>query len=415
MHSLINMALRGGTLLFKFVLVFMLAKLLDPAQVGMYGLIASGVGYSLYIVGIDFYTYTSRELLKVERKTWGRMLKSHLFLAFSAYIFFLTLVVCCVAIGALDPTVASWVAVLVLLEYFAQEQVRLHVFLLEPLLASSLMFIRQGGWGVCAILYMYFFESARSLKTVLIFWTASCILSSAISVACIFKSKISGWQESVDWDWVRRGMAVSLAYLVGTLAIKAILSLDRFFFSEMNNVEALGAYVLFMGVASALPSFLDAGVFVFGYPRLIEYSHKGNAESFWGVVRSMGAKTLCVVLLFSVLSLPSITYLVGWLSRPIYSQYQELFGWFLVGNIFLSFSMIPHYVLYARGKDRFILVTHILSLVIFVLSVVIVKDYDNVMAVPFAIVMGFVVSLIAKSVYALNLYRIDRSELDQML
>lgn len=51
---LINLNLRTVTLLSKFALIFVLAKLLEPAEVGLYGLLAATVALGFMALGYDF-------------------------------------------------------------------------------------------------------------------------------------------------------------------------------------------------------------------------------------------------------------------------------------------------------------------------------------------------------------------------
>ena len=77
-HSLArltNIALRGMTLGSKFVLIFVLAKLLEPAEVGLYGLFTVSSGYVLMALGFDFYTYATRELINTDRSQWLSLLR----------------------------------------------------------------------------------------------------------------------------------------------------------------------------------------------------------------------------------------------------------------------------------------------------------------------------------------------------
>ena len=68
---LVSIVLRGMTLGSKFLLIFILARFLTPAELGLYGLLAATIGYALHLLGLDFYTYTTRELLKRPREEWG--------------------------------------------------------------------------------------------------------------------------------------------------------------------------------------------------------------------------------------------------------------------------------------------------------------------------------------------------------
>ena len=86
---LLNIALHGATLSTRFLFIFFLAKYLDPALVGYYGLFTATIGYSLYFVGLDFYTYVTREILKTQNSQRGQLLKCQAALSGVLYILFL--------------------------------------------------------------------------------------------------------------------------------------------------------------------------------------------------------------------------------------------------------------------------------------------------------------------------------------
>ena len=59
MRRFFNLGLRGG-MVCKFLLIFFLARILPPEELGTYGLFTATVGYALYFLGLDFYTYSGR-------------------------------------------------------------------------------------------------------------------------------------------------------------------------------------------------------------------------------------------------------------------------------------------------------------------------------------------------------------------
>ncbi|MFX4789973.1 hypothetical protein ABTB87_22095 [Acinetobacter baumannii] len=62
--SIFNLAVRGLNLASKFILIVFLAKFLTVAELGLYGLIAATINFAMYFIGLDFYVYSNRELLK---------------------------------------------------------------------------------------------------------------------------------------------------------------------------------------------------------------------------------------------------------------------------------------------------------------------------------------------------------------
>ncbi len=68
---LLNVALRGLSMGSRFLLIFALAKLLSPTELGLFGLMMATVSISVLIIGVDYYTYTQRELLARPVEQWS--------------------------------------------------------------------------------------------------------------------------------------------------------------------------------------------------------------------------------------------------------------------------------------------------------------------------------------------------------
>ena len=57
------MVLRSLSLGSRFILLFVLARLLKPSDVGIYGLMTATIAFSVLVLGGDYYTYSQRELM----------------------------------------------------------------------------------------------------------------------------------------------------------------------------------------------------------------------------------------------------------------------------------------------------------------------------------------------------------------
>ncbi|EED0221555.1 TPA: polysaccharide biosynthesis protein, partial [Escherichia coli] len=62
-----SVGLRGITLLTKFIFIVLLARLLPSTDLGVYGLINAAVGYGIFVVGFEFYTYSTREIINSQK------------------------------------------------------------------------------------------------------------------------------------------------------------------------------------------------------------------------------------------------------------------------------------------------------------------------------------------------------------
>lgn len=387
--QLSNGAIRGLTLVSKFFLIFFLARFLEPAELGIYGLLTATVGYSMYLLGFDFYTYSTRELLKRERKEWGGVLKAQGILTLGLYLFFLPLLSFLFVYDLLPMKVLYWFFVLLVLEHLGQELGRLLITASEQLYASLILFLRTGVWAILVVGLMLIEPQMRDLNVVFLAWSLGGLLALCVGVCRIKRLEISGWGAQVDWIWLIRGLKVAFALLVATLAIRGVFTLDRYWFQELAGLELLGAYVLFMGVSMALMSFLDAGIFAFIYPGLISAYQQHDAVGFRRGMLKLLLQTVCVTGAFALIAVMAIGPLLMWLDKPLYSHQQDLFVWILLATVLYAVGMIPHYGLYAQGHDRPIIFSHVASLIIFSLATWSFAQYWPHLAVPLGLCVSF--------------------------
>lgn len=395
--QLINIALRGMTLISKFLLIFFLARFLEPADLGVYGLLAATITYSLYLVGFDFYTYTTRELLKCSRDQWGSFLKAQGALTLILYAIFLPLLGLVFFKGLLPYDVIGWFFVLLLLEHLTQELGRLLVAVSDQLYASLVLLLRSGLWAILVTGVMFVDTDARTLNMVLGAWSLGSATALVLGCYRVKRMELSGWRRKVDWLWVSKGLKVALALLIATLAVRSLFTLDRYWVQHLVGLEILGAYVLFMGICSALISFLDAGVFAFIYPGLITAYQEMDALKFRQGVHKLLVQTISLSLCFVVIALLVIEPLLSWLNKPIYSAQLVLFPWLLFATVLYAISMVPHFALYAQGHDKPIIHSHIASVPIFVLATFVFAHYWALLAVPMGLCMSFLSILCWKS------------------
>ncbi|MBJ2348606.1 MULTISPECIES: lipopolysaccharide biosynthesis protein [Pseudomonas] len=387
--QLSNVAIRGLTLVSKFLLIFFLARFLEPAELGIYGLLAATVGYSLYLLGFDFYTYSTRELLKRDREEWGGVLKAQAALIMVLYVIFLPLLSLIFVNDLLPMSVIGWFFALLILEHLTQELGRLLVAVSDQLYASLMLFFRSGVWAVLVTGLMFVMPDARDLNVVFGAWAVGGGIALLLGICRIKRMGLDGWRQEVDWAWIVKGLKIAFALLVATLAIRGLFTLDRYWFQVLAGVEVLGAYVLFTGISMALISFLDAGVFAFIYPDLISAYQRSDGDGFRRGLRKLLIQTAILSGIFAVVGLLAIGPLLGWLGKPLYAEREGLFVWILLATVLYALGMVPHYGLYAQGRDRPIIHSHIASLLIFVLATWIFAQYRPQLAVPLGLCISF--------------------------
>ena len=400
-HRLLNLALRLSTLGTRLVFVLVLARFLDPAQVGYYGLFTSAVGYALYVVGMDYYTFSTREVLRVPPEQRGAVLKGQAALSGGLYVLALPLALVLLAQTNWQGTLLWWFAPILILEHINQELSRLLVALSRQLSASWVLFLRQGSWAIVSVILLAISPESRSLDLIFALWALAGLAAAVLGGLTLWSLEISGWRAPIDWGMIRRGVAVSLGFLVSTLALRGVQTLDRYWLEALGGLEVVAAYVLFTGVAGALMVFLDAGVFAFAYPDLIRFGLAGKRQEARRLLRRTLAQTLVISAAFAALSWALLPYLLGWIGNPVYAAQIGLFPWVLTATILNALGLIPHYGLYARNVDKPIILSHLAGLVAFIAATWAFSRLCGAPAIPFAVPFGvnvaFLIILIVKA------------------
>ncbi|MEC9483934.1 MAG: hypothetical protein UMU75_11555 [Halomonas sp.] len=393
----INLGLRSSTLLAKFALIFLLAYFLDPADVALYGLMAVTIAYSIFGLGFDFYTFSTREIVGSEPDQWMRYLRDQGIFFGLTYTGVLPLLSLIFMLGLLPWWVAPWFFALVLLEHLAQELNRLLIAMSRQLLASFVLFLRSGLWALAIVALFWLWPEYRSLRFVFAAWTLGALAACLCGSLAFLSLDRMSLKMPVDWQWIRQGVKIAVPLLVATLAIRGVFTFDRYWVQSLASTEVLAAYVLYAGVANAVMSFLDAGVFVFLYPRLISAFKGLDGVKFRSGMRGLLQQTALVTLLLVISAAILIHPLLIWLDKNAYIENVNILYVLLLAIGFYALSMVPHYGLYAMSQDRHIIYSHVSTFLVFVALAATLTQWNSVYGVPLALCGAFSLMLIHKT------------------
>ncbi|OOF45502.1 hypothetical protein BKK52_12570 [Rodentibacter trehalosifermentans] len=407
-YPLFNISIKGLTLLGKFGLIFYMAKHLLPSDVGTYGLLTVLIFYSLYAVGLDFYTYSTRELVKLDKSEWWKYIKSQLFLILTSYFLFLPIVLV-ITYNILGIDWIPFFIVLLILEHVNQEISRLLIIFHKNIWANNLNFIRQGLWCFILVLLVETNISELTLEFIFILWSVFNLLALTIG-SCLLKKQIIFNKSCIDFLWLKKGLKVSFLFLMATLCIRAISTIDRIWLEHIDGLTLVGAYSLYVGLTNSLIGFLDSGVFSFIYPKMIKDVH--NQTLFLSHVKKLASHTFIFTILISISLLIITPFLLNWIGKEIYKNYIDMFYIVLIANIIYCLSMIFHYILYSHNKDKQIFFSHLMAMITFFIatSSLILLDINN--SVAYGVLMSFLGLFLVKLYYAsIILKKEDNNEL----
>lgn len=383
----------------RFCLIFFLAKLLSAEDYGVYGIIAAFIGYGLYFIGLDFYTYSTREMISSPSGKLGGMIYSHLILGGMTIIIFSPLLYFFYKGNVFPREYLLVFCLLIILEWLNQELTRILIALKDVLSASIANFIRSAAWVFLLIIFFLIFGFDCDLKFVFIFWIVFDCLALCYLYLRLKKNKIDFNGLCFDRKWVLKGLKVSFLFLIGTLCLRGIGTFDRYYISEAFNYEDVAVYVFFAGIAATLQAVLDAGVFTFLYPKLVYDYQKSDLYSFKRSLRKLSFAVISICFAFSLFLYFSIDIILDLIGKRIYKENINILWYCLCANFMLAISMIFHYAIYAFKKDKVIVFTHVVGAFVFAMVLALGNWVNDLIIVPLAVMMAFSVILLVKALF----------------
>ncbi len=363
-----NLFLRGISMLSKFALVICIAKFLKLEEVGQYGLLAATVSFSVIALGGEFYTYSQREILSVERSQWPYVLKNQAIASTFLYIIFLPLQLLIFVGGFLSFDFIFFFFLILILEHIAQELNRILIALHKQLFASVVLFFRLGAWGLISIGLFYYDSKFQNLDTVLYLWSLGTAMAIIMSLVLIFKMVPNLGQGKLDLKWIKNGYKVALKFFISTICIKIIMTLDRYIAESIAGIDFLAVYAVYASIAMVINSVLVPTVFSFLYPRLVENYRKGNFDAYKRNIRELLYSTVLIGALVALLVGFISPYAFAWTGKDVYLDSQKYLWWLLLFSYLYCLSMVPHYILYAKGRDKAVLISHLVAALVFILG-----------------------------------------------
>lgn len=377
-----NLLIRGATLASRFVLVIFIAKFLSTEELGAYSLFAASITYALFFVGMDFYTFSSREILSVDKSLWFGIVKNQFVFYLLFYFIGFPLIYSLFYFGFLPKQLILWFYLILVAEHLAQESMRLLVVFDKAFLANISLFIRSGVWVYAAVVIMFFSDGLREVTTILGLWLVGSSLSILLVIPQLKRlHQISASSQKIDFSWMLQGIKVAIPLLIGTLALRSIYLVDRYSLSYFANLSAVGIYSFYSSFASALLAFVDAVVVMQIYPKIVS-SVKNNDLNGLVYYKRKFVKSVSILSLILVVLLPVGVYLLLlWMNKSEYLEYIPLLALLMLSSIIYSYALLPHYELYAHNEDKKIITSSVLAAIVGVIIMPVGAYYYGVYGV----------------------------------
>lgn len=393
----------------KSLFVFVAAKFLDLSELGIYSLVGATLAYAIYLLGLDFYTFTTRKIIGANKTDASTVIIEQVRFCFLSFLVFFVPLLSVFAFDFIPWNLAVIFFALLLSEFISQELTRILIALERVITASVILFIRTSVWCyILALLFVYSSET-RTVEWVLYSWLLSSVISVIIAFWILrFVPWMDMFTKPIPYKWIMNGVKVAFTMLLSTLAIRAVFTLDKFSVEYFGDLTILGVYSVYIAVCNALLSFMDSAVIQFNYPKVVKSFNYKDKEDYKREMVKFTKKVFGFLSVLTLLLLGISEYVLSFLEKEEYLTEKYVLWWLVVGHVVLIISYIPHYGLFAMKKDRYLMLSHFVGLLIFIFLIFIFTDFESLERVAFALFGSMCSVLIVKiTTFILCLRNID--------
>ena len=360
--KLINLFLRVAPLAIKFLFFAVLSKAMEADDYGSYTLITTTITLSIFILGFDFYNYSIREVLLSKSQVFRKLFSTFVLYLSTYAIVALIVFGCFVIFSDFIESSSELVITLTLIcfsEHFCQEAYRMQIAFKKILLANLLFFFRVFVWMVYLTVEVIFYSNDISVIYILKIWMIFNLITVFLNVITAYKPIKNNLNNlKINIQFIKNGLVISGLFFLGTLSLKTIEYVNRYIVDLFLGKEITGVFSFYSNLALVISVYINAIVVSFELPSLIE---KGNSKEinkhFKGFKKSFMKQIIIIVAILVLAVFP----ILKWQNIPMYEDYIYIFFILVVASAIINYSLVYHFYLYIKQKDKTILILTVKS------------------------------------------------------
>ncbi|MCV0386476.1 MAG: polysaccharide biosynthesis C-terminal domain-containing protein [Nitrobacter sp.] len=363
----VAMVLRGATLASRFLLSILLARMLSPSDMGEYGLITAMLAFGLFVLGLEFYSYTLRELVPAAPAKRVQIIADQIVLASVSFAVISIGAVVAGLMGLLPKTSLLLFLLVLVTENASLEAMRILIITSRVIHAYIAGFLRGGIWVYALGLLMCWEPSTRSLEMVLIWWAGGGLLAVVYSVLCLLDLPWRNFRRyRPDLGWILAGLRTAGPFMLTAVSALMLSYIDRFFIDGFVGRDGLGIYTFYSTILIGILS-LGTSISHQFLPRIIS-GHSAGADAY---------RRIIVLFLVSMLvAAGGLVFVTGVTMGPLlrlfnlrnYAESISVFYLMLPGLFLRMLADVPSYALYAAHSDKALLLCNITAAAVAIVS-----------------------------------------------
>jgi O-antigen/teichoic acid export membrane protein len=357
--KLVNVFLRIGGIGSKFIIITLMSKYFDVNIFGDYGLITSLITILIFALGLDFYNFSIRDVLKtiapqeiVNKVVSTGLLYVLIYASFTILGYFVFN-----SIEYIKPF-ALLVILLVITEHLSQEIYRLLIGFKKVLLANVLLFIRTAGWSI-VIIYYYYNQRLITIDTIFSFWLIANLLTIVyVLVLALIQNYNKIKNTNLNLVWIKKGLKICSVFFLATISLKSIEYANRFIVDYFMGGKLAGIFLFYSNISILITVYINTIVVSFELPELITSAKSLNINN---LLKKFKKSLIIHMIISSVFILLIIKPLLIWQNKVEFENYLPLIYFFIIGVGLMNYSLLYHFKLYIYHRDMALLKSMVIS------------------------------------------------------
>ncbi len=399
----INISLRALEVASKFTLTIIITAFGNETLLGDYSIVLTTVTIAYLFLGMDFYTFSHREIIQHPSQSRGKMIYDQiawgLFISvFVIVLFFL--------IGQFNPEFpflyhGFYVMLLLPSEFINQEIYRFLILFGKTSLANLMSFIRNGFWVLLLGGILYFDLNDFSLELLIGSWALCSWIAFFIGLYLLGKfQKLSVHLLSpINISWLKQGLISALPFFVSTLFLKVLEFANRYILLHFSSKSTVGVFVFYAQFASIINILLNVAVLAVYYPKFLHLANN-NKELIKIRNKCRTIITLSYLLLGPLCYVFQSYYLQYFANDRLELKNNLNIYWLvLLGSYFSSLTVLSDYVLYTKHFDKVLAYVTIITGTLSFLIVFFMTKYLALFGVALGTAISFFVLWLFKYYY----------------
>lgn len=372
----------------KFLLIFLLTKEISLEFQGEFTLMNTNIALLVVFVGLDFYIYSNRLIVK-DQTSLMFVFKNSLVFYFCSYLLLIPICYLLYQFGLVPKEVLLVFIVLSILEHLGQELFRIYIALENVVFANILFFLRAGLWSWVLVVYLFFVGTdGVNLFAILGIWALSSLTAIVLGIAQLPEIRRFG-SVPLDKNWIVKGVKVGASVFLATIFLKVIEYSDRYLIDYFLGKKALGIYAFYFQLSNIINVLVFTLYISFIYPKILKNVYNRDKEVLKRNKNEIYKSTLAIVLGMLVVFLISMPFILEAMNKQDLDANKDILFILMGSAIFFNFSFGSHYVLIAEERENLIIKT---TFIAFVINLVL-----NISLIPLMGIYGAGIALCASS------------------